>query len=117
MSLLRDRHGILATAQAATGASANQVEVSTDAVALHIAGVSAGGNKAWTIEQSLDGGTTWVPVCEPGTVVAATDVPLPMVVLNRSAGIRIDNPVGVYRTNVSAFTAGTFDATYQILQR
>lgn len=106
MSVLGTRSGVLATAQAATGASANTVDVGVDTESLHVLGVSAGGNKTWTIEQSLDGGTTWAPVWEPAATAGV------LTIANLSAAVQLANPVGQYRTNVTAFTAGTFDATY-----
>jgi hypothetical protein len=112
MATLTTRSGVLATAQGATGPGVNVVEVGTNLLALHL--LATAGTLTWTVEQSLDGGVTWAPVCDPGTAVAATDVPLAISMLNRSAAIRIDHPVGMYRTNVTAFTSGAFTAMYMM---
>lgn len=96
MSIQTGTQGIIASAQGGTGASADSIFVGVNQSALVIQGASAAGASTWTIEQSLDGGSTWRPV------ITETPAVLSMAF---DGVYTIDNPVGHYRTNVTGFVS------------
>lgn len=105
--------GILATAQAATGPSGNIVCFAASAQAARVLVIDVVGstNPSATVqlEHSTAPGTagTWVPVTTP-SLVAMTPA-----VITTGISFAILNPVGCYRTNLTAFSSGTFAITYQ----
>jgi len=109
MALLTDRTGILASAQGGTGASANTLNMDEwNAVAVFV-DLAPGGSTV-QLEQSLDGGTTWrAPIFAlnmlSGTVVTTAGTAIAL--------FRIDNPAGLYRSNVTAFV-GAATVRYKI---
>src|SRR5215469_6221432 len=110
MALLIQRTGVLATAQAATGASANQLNIDEwNAIAVFIQ-IVATGTLTVEIDQSIDGGNTFqlIFALNMGTGAIATTA------VTASALFRIDNPAGIYRTNITTFTSGSVSSNYKI---
>lgn len=111
MADLTTRDGTFATAQGATGVSANRVFVGWNAAALFVNLAPSAATVTAQLEQSIDGGVTWFgPIFAfqmgTGTIVTTS--------VTASTLFRVDNPSGLYRTNVTANTAGTFSAVYRI---
>ena len=109
MPLLTNRTGVLAAAQGTTGVSANAVNIDGwDAVVLYIQVVAAG--STCQVEQSIDGGVTFAaPIFAVNVATGATG----STAGSANALFRIDNPAGIYRTNVTAFV-GAATANYKI---
>jgi hypothetical protein len=104
--------GILATAQAATGASGAIVCFSASAQAARVLVIDVVGasNPSGTVQvehSTAPSDATWVPLSSP-SFVAMTPA-----VITTGISFEILNPVGCYRTNFTAFSSGTFAISYQ----
>lgn len=104
MAVLTHRRGVLIdTSQTVDGASENSILVdafpTARALVIYLTVFLAAGE--FTVEQSIDGGATWVPA---GTALTAGV---------SSEQRRIDNPVGMYRTMATGIT-GAVAASYQV---
>jgi hypothetical protein len=105
--------GILASAQAATGSGNTGIVCialqGARQLQIDVYGITSP-SASFIIEHSTDGGTTWSTL---GNACFAAMTAIALSTGTPGVSVPIPNPLGCYRVNFTAYSAGAFTATYQ----